>query len=102
MEFCLLLTGHFLELAFGVQHLEAGGWHVHNEWVRYIGRGACVACFHCEPVSPNAVALPPPQIDYSPLLQQDWLRQELQELAKVRSPSSHADKHWESRTFLRE
>lgn len=76
-------AGHFLELAFGVRHLELGGWHAHNEWVRYIGRGACVACFHCEPVLPNAVALPPPQIDYSPLLQQDWLRQELQELAKV-------------------
>ena len=64
-------------------HLEAAGWHVHNEWVRYVGRGSCIACFHCEPVSPNAVALPPPLIDYSPLLQQDWLRQELQELAKV-------------------
>jgi hypothetical protein len=39
-----------------------------------------VACFHCEPVSPNTVA---PRIDYSPVLQQEWLRQELQELAKV-------------------
>ena len=76
-------TGHFLELCFGAQHLEVGGWHAHNEWVRYIGRGASVACFHVEAVSPSAVLLPPPQIHYGPILQQDWLRQELQELAKV-------------------
>lgn len=42
-----------------------------------------MACFHCEAVAPNLVALPPRTIGYSPLLQQEWLRQELQELAKV-------------------
>jgi len=77
-----LSFGHFLQLSFGVQHLESHGWHVHNEWVRYVGRGAAVACFHCEAVAPNLVALPPRTIGYSPLLQQEWLRQELQELAK--------------------
>jgi hypothetical protein len=86
---CLHRPGHFLELSFAAHHLEVHGWHAHNEWVRYIGRGGCVACFHCEPVSPNTVALPPPHIDYNPVLQQDWLRQELQELAKVRSHMCH-------------
>lgn len=79
-------AGHFLQLSFGVQHLGSHGWHTHNEWVRYMGRGATVACFHCEAVVPNLVALPPRTIAYSPLLQQEWLRRELQELAKVPAP----------------
>ena len=59
---------------------------MHNEWVRYVGLGSTVACFHCEPVAPNLVALPPRTISYSPQLQQEWLRQELQELAKAKPP----------------
>lgn len=77
-------AGHFLELSFGVQQLSVRGKPMHAGWVRYFGVGRMVACFHVEPIAPNSIALPPPEISLSVPMQQAWLQQELQELAEVR------------------
>jgi hypothetical protein len=81
-------AAHFLELSFGVHELAVRGQPMHTGWVRYFGVGRMVACFHTEPIAPNAIALPPPGIGLSVVLQRAWLQQELQELAEVRSPRS--------------
>ena len=77
-------AGHFLELSFGVQQLSVRGQPMHAGWVRYFGVGRMVACFHVEPIAPNSIALPPPEISLSVPKQQAWLQQDLQELAEVR------------------
>ena len=68
-----------------MHELAVRGQPMHTGWVRYFGIGRMVACFHTEPIAPNAIALPPPGIGLSVVLQRAWLQQELQELAEVRS-----------------
>ena len=67
-----------------MHELAVRGQPMHTGWVRYFGVGRMVACFHTEPIAPNAIALPPPGIGLSVVLQRAWLQQELQELAEVR------------------
>ncbi len=76
-------AAHFLELSFGMHDLAVRGQPMHAGWVRYFGVGRMVACFHTEPIAPNAIVLPPADIGLSVGLQRAWLQQELQELAEV-------------------
>ncbi|KAH7433884.1 hypothetical protein KP509_07G091000 [Ceratopteris richardii] len=81
-----LSFGKFLELSFS-NHASASrvascGHSLHRDCLRFYGFGRMVACIRYSPVHVYTVYLPPSELDFCYFEHQEWLLQEMEEIAK--------------------
>ncbi|EFJ32358.1 hypothetical protein SELMODRAFT_144057 [Selaginella moellendorffii] len=80
-----LSFGKFLELSFS-NHAAASrvavcGHQLHRDCLRFYGFGNMIACFRYASVHLHSIHLPPPKLEFNDPSQQEWLRDEANEIA---------------------
>ncbi|MCO5604997.1 hypothetical protein L7F22_059172 [Adiantum nelumboides] len=81
-----LSFGKFLELSFSnyaaASRVASCGHSLHRDCLRFYGFGSMVACIRYSPVHVYSVYLPPSKLDFHSFEHQEWLQQEIREIAE--------------------
>lgn len=99
-----LSFGKFLELSFSnhvaASRLASCGHSIHRDCLRFYGCEGMIACFRYAPILLHAVHLPDPRLEFNNPSQQQWLVDEVHDVAdKVRTPLLDAS-DWRGSGFL--
>jgi hypothetical protein len=100
-----LSFGKFLELTFSnhvaASRLASCGHSIHRDCLRFYGCEGMIACFRYAPILLHTVHLPDPRLEFNNPNQQQWLKDEVRDVAdKVGQPGAAVSVRVEMFCFL--